>query len=70
MVRDAGAVGGGGFGGADVEAAIDGDGVAGEDFGVEAFGEVEGEGGFSAGGGADDDEEGGLGSRGGQGGGV
>ena len=37
-----------GFGGAEIHAAIDGDGIATDDFAVEAFGEGEREGGFAA----------------------
>ena len=41
VVGDAGAVGGRGFGGADVHAAIDRNRVAGEDFAVKPLGEVQ-----------------------------
>ena len=57
VVRDEGAVGGGGLGGADLHAAVHADGVAGEDFAREALGEAEGEVGFAGGGGADDGDE-------------
>ncbi len=53
VMRDAGAFFGRGFGGAEVHAAIDGDGVAADDFAVEALGEGEREGGFAAAGGAE-----------------
>ena len=52
VVRDVGAFFGCGFGGAEIHTAIDGDGIATDDFAVEALGEGEGEGGFAAAGGA------------------
>ena len=52
VVGDAGAFGESGLGGADLHAAVDGDGVAGDDLAGEAFGESEGKGGLAAGGGA------------------
>jgi chorismate dehydratase len=67
VVADAALLGGGGFGGADVEAAVDLEGVGGDDLaggagaGLEGEGELDGEGGLSAGGGATDDGEGGHG---------
>ena len=57
MVRDAGALGERGLGGADLHAAVDGDGVAADDLAGEALGESEGEGGLAAGGGAGEDDE-------------
>ena len=69
VVGDEGAVFEGGFGGADLHAAEDADGVAGEDFGGEALGEAEGEVGLAGGGGAGEDDEGWVG-RGGSGRGV
>ena len=57
VVRDAGALGQGGLGCADLHAAIDGDGVAGDDFAGESLGEGEGKRGLAAGGGAGDDDE-------------
>src|SRR6185312_4277085 len=52
VVRDAGAVGGRGFRGADLHQAIDGDRVATDNFAVESFGQCEREGGLAAGCGA------------------
>jgi hypothetical protein len=52
VMRDAGALFGCGFGGAEVHAAIDGDGIATDDFSVEALGERAGERSFAAPGGA------------------
>ncbi len=52
-MRDAGALFGRGFGGAEVHAAIDGDGIAADDLAAEALGEGEGERGFAAAGGAE-----------------
>ena len=52
VMRDLAAFGWGGFGGADLHGAIDGDGVAADDLSGEAFGEVEGERGLAAGSGA------------------
>jgi hypothetical protein len=50
MVRDALAFGEGGLGGANLHEAIDGDGIAADDFAVELLGEAQGQGSFSAGG--------------------
>lgn len=61
MMRYAPAFGGGGFGGADVEAGVDLEGVGGDDLGAdgvlvaEGDGEIDGEVGLAAGGGAADD---------------
>ena len=63
MVGGGLAVGGGEFGGADVEAAEDLEGVGVEDFAVEAAGEGEGEIAFAGAGGADNCEEGGEGGH-------
>ena len=57
VVRDAGALVGRGLGGADLQAAVDGDGIAGDDLAGELLGKVEGEGGFAAGRGAGEDDE-------------
>jgi hypothetical protein len=57
VVGDAGALGERGLCGADLHAAIDGDGVATDDLAGEALGEGEGERGLAAGGGAGDDDE-------------
>jgi len=43
MVRDAGAIGGRGLRGSDFKVAIDGNGVAADDFAVERLGKVDGE---------------------------
>ena len=56
VMGDAGAVFECGLGGAEVHAAIDGDGIAGDDFAVEVFGEGERERGFAAAGGAEEKE--------------
>jgi hypothetical protein len=56
VVRDTAALGGGGFGGAEVEAAIDLHGIDGDDFGVELFGEAKRDGGFTDGGGTGEEE--------------
>ncbi len=61
VVGDAGAVFAGGLGGADLHAAVDADGVAGEDLGGKALGEAEGEVGFAGGGGTDEDDQGWVG---------
>ena len=66
VMRDAGALFGGGLGGAQVHAAVDSDGVAGDDFALEAFGESEREGGF-AGAGRAEEEDGGRRLRRGRG---
>ena len=65
MVGDAGPLGGAGFGGADVHAAVEQGGVGVDDLGagrrfvgVHPLGEVEGEGGLAGGGGPHDDESG------------
>ena len=57
VVRREGSFGRGGLGGTEVEAAVDGDRVATDDFAGEALGEGEGKGGFAAGGGAGEDDE-------------
>ena len=57
VVLDEGALFVRGLGGADLHLAVDGYGVATDDFAVELFGEAKGEGGFAAGGGADEDDE-------------
>jgi len=57
VVGQGGAAVGGGFGGADVHAAVDLHGVDGEDVGVEGLGEVEGGRALADGGGADDEDE-------------
>ena len=53
VMGDLAAFGWGGFGGADLHLAVDGDGVAADDLSGEAFGEIEGERGLAAGGGAE-----------------
>ena len=62
-VGEAGALLGGGFGGADVHAAVDEHGVGGEEARAEAFGEGVGEGGLAGGGGAREAERGAHGAR-------
>ncbi len=57
VVGDEGAIFRGGLGGADLHAAVDGDGVAGEDFGGEVLRKAEGEVGFAGGGGTGEDDE-------------
>ena len=56
MMRHGGALGGRRLGGADVHAAIDLHGIGGDDFGVEAAGQRERDGGFANGGGADEEK--------------
>ncbi len=56
MMRGLSAFGGGWLGGAEVQAAVDGYGVAGNDFALEGFGEAEGEGGFAAACGAQEED--------------
>ena len=53
VMRDAGSLFGRGFGSAEIHAAIDGDGIAVDNFSAEALGEGEGERGFAAAGGAE-----------------
>lgn len=56
VVGNLGALGEGGFGGAEVHAEVDGYGVATDDFALEFAGEGEGEGGFAAAGGPEDQD--------------
>jgi hypothetical protein len=56
VVRNAGAIRGRGFGGADLEFTIDGNRIATNDFSAEAQGKVEGKRGLSAGGRAGNDQ--------------
>jgi len=57
VVRDLAAFGWGGFGGADLHLAIDGNGVAADDFSGETVGEIERKCRFAAGGGAEEDDQ-------------
>ena len=57
VVKDEGALGEGGLGGAELHVAVDGNGVAGEDLAAEALGEGERERGLARGGCAEDDDQ-------------